>query len=89
MPEKKPEEKRVTIAHVFKTIIWPRKNHLLLGLVLIVVSRLAGLVLPGASKYLMDEVIPNKDLKLLKWLILAVVIAILIQSVTSFALIQN
>ena len=88
MPEVKTEEKRVTMAHVFKTIIWPRKKHLLLGLVLIVISRLAGLVLPGASKYLMDEVIPNRDMDLLKWLILAVVAAIIIQSVTSFALTQ-
>lgn len=88
MPGTKTEEKRVTMAHVFKTIIWPRKNQLLLGLGLIVISRLAGLVLPGASKYLMDEVIPNKDMELLKWLILAVVAAIIIQSVTSFALTQ-
>lgn len=82
------KERKVTIAHVFKTIIWPRKMHLLLGLGLIIISRLAGLVLPGASKYLIDEVIPNKDLELLKWLIIAVVAAIVVQSVTSFALTQ-
>ncbi len=81
-------EKRVTIGHVFKTIIWPRKQYLLIGLILIVISRLAGLVLPGASKYLMDDVIPDNNLSLLKWLIAAVVGAIIIQSVTSFALTQ-
>ncbi|WP_299708039.1 ABC transporter ATP-binding protein [uncultured Pontibacter sp.] len=78
----------VTIAEVFKTIIWPRRKYLTIGLVLIVISRLAGLVLPGASKFLIDDVIPNGDSTMLKWLIGAVVVAITIQSVTSFALTQ-
>jgi ABC-type multidrug transport system fused ATPase/permease subunit len=79
---------KVTIGHVFKTIVWPRKNHLLVGLLLIIISRLAGLVLPGASKYLMDDVIPNNNMEMLKILLLAVAGAILIQAVTSFALTQ-
>jgi subfamily B ATP-binding cassette protein MsbA len=79
---------KVTIGHVFKTIIWPRKNQLLVGLVLIVISRLAGLVLPGASKYLMDDVIPNNNMETLKILLLAVAGAILVQAITSFALTQ-
>lgn len=81
-------QKKVTIGHVFKTIIWPRKNKIIIGLVLIVISRLSGLVLPGASKFLIDDVIPNNNMTMLKWLILAVVAAIVIQSVTSFALTQ-
>ncbi|GAA0892088.1 ABC transporter ATP-binding protein [Fulvivirga kasyanovii] len=79
---------KVTIAHVFKTIVWPRRKHVLIGLVLIVISRLAGLILPGASKYLMDKVIPNNDMQMLKMLLLAVAGAVLIQAVTSFALTQ-
>ncbi len=79
---------KVSISHVFKTIIWPRKNYLLGGLVLIIISRISGLVLPYASKVLIDEVIPEGDLEMLKWLIIAVGIAIVIQSVTSFALTQ-
>lgn len=79
---------KVTIGHVFKTIVWPRKNQLLVGLVLIVISRLAGLVLPGASKYLIDDVIPNNNMETLKILLLAVAGAILVQAVTSFALTQ-
>ncbi|MBD1395751.1 ABC transporter ATP-binding protein [Pontibacter sp. JH31] len=78
----------VTLGQVFRTIILPRKNYLAIGLVLIIISRLAGLVLPGASKFLIDDVIPNGDSTLLKWLIGAVVGAIVIQSVTSFALTQ-
>lgn len=85
---KKQQEKRVSIQKVFGTIIWPRRKQLLLGLILIIISRLSGLVLPGASKYLIDDVIPSSDLNLLKWLIIAVVAAIVIQSVTSYALTQ-
>ncbi|HSZ72511.1 MAG TPA: ABC transporter ATP-binding protein, partial [Cytophagaceae bacterium] len=77
---------KVTIGQVFKTIIWPRRKLIAVGLVLIIISRLASLVLPGASKYLMDDVIPNKDRHLLNILLLVVGSAILIQSVTSFLL---
>ncbi|GAB2494550.1 ABC transporter ATP-binding protein [Algoriphagus taiwanensis] len=84
----KKQERKVTMRQVFQTIIWPRRKHLFLGLFLIIISRLAGLVLPGASKYLVDDVIPSNDLTKLKWLILAVVLAIVIQSVTSYSLTQ-
>lgn len=76
------------MGQVFKTIIWPRRKHLFLGLFLIIISRLASLVLPGASKYLIDDVIPSNDLNMLKWLIIGVVVAIIIQSVTSYSLTQ-
>jgi ABC-type multidrug transport system fused ATPase/permease subunit len=81
-------EKRVTMSHVFKTIIWPRRRHLFTGLFLIIISRIAGLILPGASKYLIDDVIPSNDLTMLKWLIVVVVVAIVIQAVTSYSLTQ-
>lgn len=77
---------KVTIAHVFKTIIWPRKNLLFVGLLLIVISRLASLVLPGASKYLMDEVITKSNLEMLKVLLLIVVASIVVQAITSYML---
>lgn len=88
MTKTKPKESRVTMATVFKTIIWPRRRHLFLGLFLIIISRLSGLVLPGASKLLIDNVIPSNDLDLLKWLVLGVVAAITIQATTSYALTQ-
>lgn len=74
------------MAHVFKTIIWPRRKIISVGLVLIIISRLAGLVLPGATKFLMDDVIAKHDLEMLKYLLIAVVSAIIIQAVTSFLL---
>ncbi|OOG77168.1 ABC transporter ATP-binding protein [Algoriphagus sp. A40] len=84
----KTTERKVTMGQVFKSIIWPRRKHLFLGLFLIIISRLAGLVLPGASKYLIDDVIPSNDIDMLKWLIFAVVVSIVIQSVTSYSLTQ-
>lgn len=82
------KERRVTIRQVFSTIIWPRRKQLFLGLFLIIISRLSGLILPGASKYLIDDVIPSGDLGKLKWLILIVILSIVVQSVTSYSLTQ-
>ncbi len=79
---------QTNLSTVFKTIIWPRRKYVLTGLVLIIISRAASLVLPGSSKILIDDVVPNGDLETLKWLIIAVVGAIIVQSVTSFALTQ-
>jgi subfamily B ATP-binding cassette protein MsbA len=77
---------KVSIGHVFKTIIWPRKNILLVGLVLIIISRLASLVLPGASKYLMDDVIADGNIEMLKILLIIVGASIIVQAITSFLL---
>ncbi len=59
---------------------------MLLGLFLIVINRFSGLILPGASKYLIDNVIAEGDLELLKVLLLVVAGAIIVQSSTSFTL---
>ena len=77
---------KVTIGHVFKTIIWPRKNILLVGLILIIISRLASLVLPGASKYLMDDVITEGNIEMLETLLIVVGASIIVQAITSFLL---
>ena len=79
-------KKRASLRKVFRTIIWPRRRLLLLGLVLIIINRLSGLVLPGASKYLIDEVIAKSDLEMLKLLVMVVGGAIIVQSATSYLL---
>jgi ABC-type multidrug transport system fused ATPase/permease subunit len=79
-------KQKVSFAWAFKEFIWPRKKIVFTGLVLIIVKSLSGLVLPYATKYLIDDIIPSKDMEMLKILILAVVGAILIQSVTAFSL---
>ncbi|MES2630231.1 MAG: ABC transporter ATP-binding protein [Bacteroidota bacterium] len=77
---------KVSLRQVFKDIIWPRKNILLLGLILIVISRLAGLILPWKTKELLDSVIPNEDIPAL-WNILYIVAgSIALQAGTSYLL---
>ncbi|MBC7451609.1 MAG: ABC transporter ATP-binding protein [Cytophagales bacterium] len=82
------KKNNVTLGQAFKTIIWPRRKAVLIGLVLIIISRLASLVLPGASKYLMDDVIVNKDMHMLQILLWVVAGSILVNAVTSFLLTQ-
>lgn len=76
----------VTLKQAFKEFIWPRRKIVFTGLLLIVISRLASLILPGATKYLLDDVIVKKDLHMLKVLIAVVAGSILVQSVTSYML---
>lgn len=82
------KKNKVTIGQAFREFIWPRRKLVLLGLILIVISRLAGLVLPGASKYLIDNVIVNEDMGMLRLLLLVVAGSILIQALTSYWLTQ-
>ncbi|WP_276169076.1 ABC transporter ATP-binding protein [Zobellia alginiliquefaciens] len=79
-------EKKVSILTAFKTIIWPRRNLVFIGLLLIVISKAASFVAPMSLKYLMDDIIPNKDIEFLKLLVGLVALAILVQAVTSFLL---
>ncbi|HEU4364533.1 MAG TPA: ABC transporter ATP-binding protein [Candidatus Krumholzibacteria bacterium] len=89
MKKTDPAKKLVSLASVrraFWTIVWPRRRLVMLGLLLVGVNRLAGLVLPGSTRYLIDNVIARHDTELLKVLLLVVGGAILIQAVTSFLL---
>ncbi len=79
-------EKKVSILTAFKTIIWPRRNLVFIGLLLIVISKAASFVAPLSLKYLMDDIIPNKDVDFLKLLVGAVILAITVQAITSFLL---
>ncbi|MCP4978444.1 MAG: ABC transporter ATP-binding protein [Maribacter sp.] len=78
--------KKVSILSAFKTIIWPRRNLVLVGLLLIVIGRAASFVAPMSLKYLMDDIVPNKDIEFLKILVVVVVLSFLVQAITSFLL---
>lgn len=80
------EKKKVSFQWAFKEYIWPRRKMVGFGLILIILRSLSGLVLPYASKALIDEVIPSKDLNALRYLLIAVGIALLLQSLSSFSL---
>jgi len=84
--EKKKKKPKVSIGKAFKTIIWPRRNLVFIGLILIVIKSLSGLILPWQSKILLDDVVPNKDFDKLYSLLIIVIIAITLQAITSFLL---
>ena len=71
-----------------RALIWARRGRLGIGLALMLISRLAGLVLPATSKYLIDDVIGKHRAELLVPLALAAGAATLVQAMTSFALSQ-
>jgi ABC-type multidrug transport system fused ATPase/permease subunit len=88
MVEKK---KRVSISSAWgdaKELLWAHRYRLALGMLLMLVNRLVGLVLPASSKYLIDEVIIKHRGDLLMTLALAAGGATIIQAISSFTLSQ-
>src|SRR5881396_43874 len=86
--ERKKKIRRESLARAFRELVWPRRGILGCGLLLILINRLAGLVLPGSTKYLIDDVVQKRNLQLLKPLVVVVGAAVLVQAVTSFSLVQ-
>ncbi|MEW6321939.1 MAG: ABC transporter ATP-binding protein [Acidobacteriota bacterium] len=72
-----------------RQLIWAHRRRLAIGLVLMLVSRLAGLVLPASSKWVVDEVIGKGRHDLLLPIAVLGGVATAIQAVTSFALSQT
>src|SRR5437870_767434 len=69
-------------------LIKPRRGLLALGFALMAVNRVAGLVLPASTKYLIDNVITKRQVNLLTPIVLGVLGATVIQGLTSFTLTQ-
>jgi len=93
-PDKPPRDARPssqrlrTVLPILGELIRPRRGLLALGFVLMLINRVSGLVLPYSTKYLIDTVMVKHHLQLLKPLVGAVLLATLIQGITSFALTQ-
>ena len=90
MAEEK-QKKKVNYAGAWaeaRKIVWNARWRLALGSVLMLVSRLAGMVLPASTKYIGDEVFTKQNYSLIKWIALAIGVSTLIQGVTGFALSQ-
>src|SRR3970040_443551 len=82
-------KKKVSVSAAWREareLVWAHRRRLGLGLVLMLVGRLAGLVLPASSKWLIDEVIGKSRTDLLLPIALAAGAATLVQAVTAFAL---
>src|SRR5207249_8579592 len=71
-----------------RELIWPRRNLFVVGLLLTFINRAASLVLPGSTKFLIDDVVQKHRQELLFPIAAGVGAAILIQAVTSYTLIQ-
>ncbi|MCB0266853.1 MAG: ABC transporter ATP-binding protein [Calditrichaeota bacterium] len=86
-PKKRPKLSLPMVKYAFHTIVWPRRWRMFGGLIFISINRAAGLVLPGSSKYLLDEIIGNNRPDMLFWLVAAVAGAELLKAGTSISLI--
>ncbi len=89
--EDRPPKKKLEASHVYRDLrdlIWPRRKMFLLGLLLVFINRAAGLVLPGSTKFLIDDVVQKRREELLIPLAAVVGVAVLVQAVTSYSLIQ-
>lgn len=87
-PAKDAQKKKVTAGAAWREareLLWAHRLRLFYGLVLMLVSRLAGFVLPLSSKYVVDEVLAKGRQELLLPLAAAAGVATAIQAVTSFA----
>ena len=86
--KKKPGNHLRSTLPLLKELVRPRRGKLLLGFLLMVIGRLCSLVLPGAPKFLVDNVINGHQVSLLNPLVGAVFAATIIQGITSFSLTQ-
>ena len=87
----KPQKKKRMTSDAWqeaRDLVWRHRRRLLLGLAMMLISRLAGLVLPAMSQFVIDDVIPNgrgDQLVLLAGLGFG---ATVVQAATGFALSQ-
>ena len=90
--ENRPKRPKVERLRALLPDLWdlikPRRGILVAGMLLMSVNRIAGLVLPASTRYLVDDVIGHRRGELLLPLVSAVVVATLLQGLTSFALTQ-
>src|SRR5258706_9425286 len=87
----KPTKKKLSPRDAWqdaRDLIWSHRYRLALGMLLMIVNRLVGLVLPASSKFLIDDVIIKHRSELLVPLALAAGGATLVQALSSFALTQ-
>ncbi len=86
----KPKKKAITPGawEEARGLIYAHRKRLSLGLLLLLVNRAAGFVLPSSTKWLIDRVIGQHRPELLVPLALAAGVATVIQAITGFGLSQ-
>lgn len=86
-----PDKKKVAPGAAWREarlLIHQHRGRLVTGLVLMLISRFAGLVLPSSAKYVIDDVIGKGQHDLLMPIALAAGAATIVQAVASFGLSQ-
>src|SRR5438552_12479859 len=84
-------KKKLNPSHVYRDLrdlVWPRRRLFLAGLALVFINRVASLVLPGSTKFLIDDVVQKHRQELLMPLAAAVGVSVIIQALTSYTLTQ-
>jgi len=77
-------KEKISFSKIFKTIIWPKRKLIFIGLILITLGRVSALALPASTKYLVDDVLIKHDFELFKIILFLVTLAIVVQAVTSY-----
>ena len=91
MPEKLTKKKPIDYKRAWaeaRELVWRHRRSLAAGLAIMLVNRLAGLVLPASSKYLIDDVLAKSRGDLLLPIAGIAATAVIIQAVTTYALSQ-
>jgi ABC-type multidrug transport system fused ATPase/permease subunit len=71
-----------------RELVWAHRRRLSIGLVLMLISRLTGFVLPASTKFVIDDVLRGGRTDLLLPIALAAGAATVVQAVTSFGISQ-
>ena len=71
-----------------RALMWKHRRSLSIGLALMLVSRLASMVLPFSTKYVIDDVLGGRQTQLLLPIALLAGAATIVQAITAFALSQ-
>ena len=88
-PEKKPRKTDMKRAWAeARALMWKHRRSLSIGLVLMLISRLASMVLPFSTKYVIDDVLGKGQTQLLLPIVLMAGAATIIQAITAFSLSQ-
>ena len=82
-----PPKKKLTAGawEEARELIWKHRGRLTIGLVVMIIDRLSGFVMPWASKLVINDVVIKGDWDLLPKLAMAVIAATIVGAITSFA----
>jgi len=90
-PPEAPKKKKIRWSAAWaeaRALIWARRGRLAIGLVLMLVSQAAGVVLPLLSRTLLDDVVGKNQVEKLPTLAWIAAVATIVQALSSFGLSQ-